>query len=186
MAQKRKRKNGSKKWAYWILMVMLFVGAGVVCYFVWDVYFKVKDDSGNKDAEVSQEETKDEMKDEEKSEGEIETAPEKEKVVQYEGEDPNTAEVLSGVMTYAGVSGDSLMIRVNIDQYLSGGSCGLSLLKDGVEEYSDVSAIVDSAATSTCEGFDVPVSELDSGLYQIVINLDADGKTGAIKGEAKV
>ena len=45
---------------------------------------------------------------------------------------------------------------------------------------------MDSAATSTCEGFDVPVSELDSGLYQIVINLDADGKTGAIKGEAKV
>ena len=41
----------------------------------------------------------------------------KDKYDEYAGEDPNEREDLTGVVTYAGVNGNNLMIRVNIDQH---------------------------------------------------------------------
>ena len=89
-------------------------------------------------------------------------------------------------MTYAGVLGNDLMIRVNIDQYLSGGSCGLSLIRDDVVQYSNVVNVVDSAATATCEGFNVPIAEIGSGSYQIIIKITSGEKVGVIRGEVNV
>ena len=42
MAQKQKK---NKKWLFWAIIVLLFVVAAVVCYFVWDGYFKKKEDN---------------------------------------------------------------------------------------------------------------------------------------------
>ena len=39
MAQRRKR---SKKWISWLIILALLIGAGVVCYLVWDSYFRDK------------------------------------------------------------------------------------------------------------------------------------------------
>ena len=112
---------------------------------------------------------------------------EKEEVVQYEGENPNSATDLTGVVTYAGLVGDKLTIRVNINQYLSGGSCALRLLyEDDINVYSETVNIVNSASTSTCEGFDVPRTGLAGGKYSIIINLASDGKTGVINGEVNL
>lgn len=107
----------------------------------------------------------------------------KEKIVQYEGEDPNAGEALTGVVTYAGVNGDALMVRVNIDQYLSSGECKLVLMQNGASVYSGAAGIVSSAATATCEGFNVPVAGLPGGELEIVVYLAANGKTGEIRGE---
>ena len=120
------------------------------------------------------------------------TGVEKEKVVQYEGEDPNTEAGLSGVVTYAGVSGEKLMVRVSIDQYLTSGTCELSLKKDGAVIYSDTAGIVGSASTSTCEGFDILTSSLGAngatgaGKIEININISAGGRSGVISGEAEI
>ena len=179
MAQKQKK---NKKWLFWVIIVLLFVVAAVVCYFVWDGYFKKKE-------EVKPAEEQSSVED--KKEGEAEKAPEvvekeKEKVVQYEGEDPNEREDLTGVVTYAGVNGNNLMIRVNIDQYLAEGNCELNLIRNGTVIYSDTTGIVTAATTATCEGFNVPISSLSNGNYQIVINLSSDNKTGTISGEVNI
>ena len=176
MAQKRKN---SKKWIFWVLMVVLFVAAAVVCYLVWSNYFRDK-----KEDKPTEEQSLVEKYEEKKVEEKEEETAEKEKVVQYEGEDPNTQEELTGVVTYAGVNGNNLMIRVNIDQYLESGSCELSLMQNGVA-YSDVANIVGSAATATCEGFNVPVSGL-GGDYEIVIKISSGDKTGTINGKVKI
>ena len=105
---------------------------------------------------------------------------------QYEGDDPNTTEELTGVITYAGVNGDKLMIRVNIDQFLDSGECGLGLRQAGMNVYNTSARVVSNASTATCEGFDVPVNELGEGNYQITIKLNAGGKTGTINGEVNV
>lgn len=111
---------------------------------------------------------------------------EKPKVVQYDGEDPNTAAELTGVVTYAGVNDGVLMIRVNIDQYLNSGECRLELLRGGEVVHEETAAVVDAAATATCEGFNVDTSGLSSGDYQILIKVSAGGKTGAINGEVSL
>ncbi len=158
--------------------------AGAICYFVWKTYFKEKTE------ETGEVETVEVVEEPQKGDSEepeiLYAGEEKQEVILYDGEDPNEAEELSGVVTYAGVSGSNLMIRVNIDQYLSEGNCQLILMRSGASVYNDSARIIDSAATATCEGFNVPVSELGGGSYEIVINLTADGKTGIIKGEVSI
>ena len=151
-------------------------------YLVWDSYFKDKDDEAS-EPESEQVEGLDEGDDVE--EGEVELV-EKQKVEQYEGDDPNEAEVLSGVVTYAGVNGSNLMVRVNIDQYLDSGECELSIMRNGAALYSDVASVVGNVSTATCEGFDVPVSELGNGTIDIIINVQSGDKVGTISGEANL
>lgn len=183
MAQKRKQKK-NKKWALRFLMFLLFVAVAVVCYLVWDAYFKTEksvDEGVTEEVEVVEKPV--ENSDVAEVDSEV---VEKEKVVQYEGGDPNVSEELTGVVTYTGVSGDNLMIRVNIDQYLESGKCVLSLMRDGGEVYTDEAGIATAASTATCEGFNVPVSVLGAGDYEVIIRLGAGDKVGTIRGEASV
>ena len=180
MVQKRKR---NKKWLSLIIALMLLVGAGVVCFLVWNAYFKDKDNHNDKvDASVVEEQKKEEKKTEKKTEEKKEETVEKEKTVQYDGDDPNTKGELTGVITYAGVNNGKLMIRVNIDQYVSG-TCTLSLRREGMNVGSQEAPIISSASTATCEGFDVSTDSLGSGKTSIIIYLSGDGKTGEISGE---
>ena len=157
----------------------MLIGAGIVCYLVWENYFR-------ESAPVIEEETSIDIDREEDIE-KNEPMEKKEEVIQYDGENPNETNELSGVVTYAGVTGNKLMIRVNIDQFLSGGSCKLRLVFEGdVELYSDEVNIIDSASTATCAGFDVPISGLRSGKYNIYINLSSGGKVGTISGEVSL
>lgn len=178
----RRRRKRSKKWLSSVLFLALLVVAGVVCYFVWDGYFRDKKEEPTTEAPtgntvvVEKEEPSDDAGEEE------DLGIEKEEIVQYDGEDPNMAEELSGALTYVGVSGSNLLIRVNIDQYLSSGTCRLEISRGGQVVFSDSAAIVSAASTATCEGFNVPMSELGSGTVEIKVYLDSGGKTGRIVG----
>ena len=44
MTRRRKR---SKKWISWLFLIILAAAAGVVCYFVYENYFKDDADSGS-------------------------------------------------------------------------------------------------------------------------------------------
>lgn len=180
MAQKRRRKNRKK--LSLILFLILIVAAGAVGYFVWNGYFRTEE-KGNDSSDMVEDVVLDGDMGGKGSADDM-VVEEKEPVVQYDGEDPNELDGLTGVITYADVVGDKLMIRVNIDQYLESGSCELSLIQGSVK-YSDT-ANINSVTTATCEGFDVPVNELGEGNYQITIKLNAGGKTGTINGEVNV
>lgn len=108
--------------------------------------------------------------------------PVKQETPQYDGQNPNTNDQITGVITYAGASGNNLVIRVNIDQYLNGGVCNLALSQNGKAVYGISAPITDSASTATCEGFNIPLAEVPSGKYQIVINLTSERKSGTIEG----
>ena len=106
---------------------------------------------------------------------------------QYEGENPNTLDSLSGRIAYHGVDNGTLTIMATIDQYLqSDGSCTLHLLRDGREAYSATLPASADVTTSVCGPFNVPVSSLSSGAYDIKIILSAAGKTGTITGTAEI
>lgn len=180
---KKQRKN--KKCLYWGIILILFVAAAIIVYLVWDSYFR---DKKSEEANIVNPTTSQtEKKIQENVNQEAEDAPDKPKTVQYDGEDPNVLEELSGVVTYAGVTGQVLMIRVNIDQYLESGECRLELKRGGATIYESVASIVQNASTATCEGFDVPVNDLGfGGDVEIVVNVNTDGKSGVINGEVSL
>ena len=181
-AKKRTRK--SRKWISRLFFLLLIVAACVLCYFVWDAYFRDKspkgDDPKQQDSSV---ETKTDNK---KEEDKTEQKDEKEKVPQYDGDDPNTAPGLTGAITYTGVSNGYLRIRVNIDQYLASGSCNVILTRGGTQIFSDYANIVSSASTATCEGFDIPVASLGSGSMQIKVTFSSGDRSGAVTGETSI
>ncbi len=183
MAAKRRTRK-SRKWISRLFFLLLIVAACVLCYFVWDAYFRDKspkgDDSKPQDSSV---ETK---TDDKKEEDKTEQKDEKEKVPQYDGDDPNTAPGLTGAITYTGVSNGYLRIRVNIDQYLASGSCNVILTRGGTQIFSDYANIVSSASTATCEGFDIPVASLGSGSTQIKVTFSSGDRSGAVTGETSI
>lgn len=184
MAPRRKRQ---KRWLKWLAFLLLVGLAALVVYLVWESYFKEtpKTVEEKKTEETVVVDTEIPIEEKQK-EVESQEVTEKKEVVQYEGENPNELSELTGVVTYAGVSGDKLLIRVNIDQYLTSGSCELALLDAGVSIYSDTAEIVDAATTATCAGFNVPLSEVGGRDLEIVVYLAADGKAGEIRGEVKL
>lgn len=183
----RRRKKSRKILKVVVILILVAVAAAIV-FLVWDAYFndtKPKETAGGTDVTVEVEKVEEEAKPSADKKEETETV-QKEKVIQYEGDDPNEEKGLTGVITHAGVSGDFLMIRVNIDQYLSQGTCILTLRKDSENVYSDTANVIDAAATATCEGFNVPVAELPSGKMNIIIYVSSGEKSGEIHGEVEI
>ena len=192
----RRRKN--KKRIYIIVIIILLLVAVGVGFAVWNSYFrdnKAQEESSNVDSGKKETDTKnsnqtsDDNKDEtNKSDtAEPEREKEKEEVMTYEGSNPNNADNLTGVVTYAGANGDTLVIRMNIDQYVASGSCELGVYKNGAIVYSDTANISAAASTATCEGFNVPVNSIGGGgKYQIVINVKSGDKAGVINGEVEI
>ena len=184
------RRKRSRKWIYWVVVILLAAMAVMVGYKVWEGYFK--DDRTQVEEEtVVEVAQKVEEKESEEAKSEVETVAEVEEVPvtrpQYEGVDPNTSGEITGVVTYAGVNADVLMIRVNIDQYLAGGNCVLMVAQDGAELYSEKVRVADSAATATCEGFNVPTAQIAaSGRVGIRIMVTSGDKTGIIEGEVNL
>lgn len=105
------------------------------------------------------------------------------KITQYEGEDPNDLEELTGSISYIDVEQGSLFVGATIAQYLElPGTCVLSL----VDSSGAVVGSIDGPAhaditTSVCELPALAVDDIPSGEYQVIIKINADGKTGTLK-----
>lgn len=80
----------------------------------------------------------------------------------------NASSGASLTITAANQNGSRLQIRTLIDQIWSQGECRLTLTKDGasVSRSAAVQALPDGA---TCAGFDIPVSELAPGDWQLSV-----------------
>lgn len=183
-----KQRKNYNKWLYWAIgLVVVLVVVVVVCLVVNNASQKKE----NEEVETSKVEEKKEPESKKTEEVNQDTSVadkviEEKKVPQYEGDDPNTTEELTGVITYAGVNGDKLMIRVNIDQFLDSGECGLGLRQAGMNVYNTSARVVSNASTATCEGFDVPLSQVGTGSTHIIITVKAGEKTGTIEGEVTI
>ena len=182
MSKRRKRNNS---WISWILLLTLLIGAAIVVFLVRDSIFGDKKEEPTIEVGNIVIEQNDSIKEEPKIEVEA-PQPEKEEVVSYDGDNPNKEDDLTGVVTYADIVDGVLMIRVNIDQFLSQGTCKLVLEKDGVAQYEEIARITDSAATATCEGFNVSAGTLEGGNYKIIIKLESGEKKGIINGEVSL
>ena len=182
------------------LTAVILVAAGVVAVIMLN---KKKDEPKTANSPSSNVEnvvttpgkTTEDPKTDEKPKEEPEKSPEEEKPgdnlesddgktpIQQDSYDGNP-DVLTGVINYADSDGETLMIRVAIDQYLESGECLLELNSSN-DSFSITDQIAPSASTSSCS-YDISTSLLNEGKYNIKITLKSGGKTGTIEGEVNV
>lgn len=107
---------------------------------------------------------------------------------QYEGEDPNTMEELTGSIARKSVSDGKLTVVATIDQYLSQpGICIIELKNPSGEVVYTASAdAIPDVTTSICEPFIIATSQLSAGKYHIEIQLNGDNKQGTIIEEVEL
>lgn len=105
--------------------------------------------------------------------------PEKDISPSYEGNDANTSQKLTGVINYKSVVNHNLSIRTTINQLLGSGDCEL-VLSNGSKTITRTGQIVQNPSSSSCSGFDIPVSELGSGTWSIRINIKSGDRTGTL------
>ena len=105
----------------------------------------------------------------------------------YEGQDVNKLEKLTGAITYSAKTTDKYRIRVNIDQFLKlPGTCMLSVISASKVVYTDYVNIVSNPSSGSCDGFDIPLTKLSPGEYNIKIEVNANQKTGIIEGKVTI
>lgn len=193
VSQKKARKNKIIVWSLFFLVLIIL--AGVIVYQI------LKDNNKSSKVPVLPEKTeKIESKIENTSVTNSETiktedgtpedaaagrtpkTPEK-----YEGQDVNKLEKLTGAITYSAKTTDKYRIRVNIDQFLKlPGTCMLSVISAGKVMYTDYVNIVSNPSSGSCEGFDIPLTKLSPGEYNIKIEVNANQKTGIIEGKVTI
>lgn len=106
--------------------------------------------------------------------------------VQYEGDNPNTAQDFTGFITNKSVNSTSgqLTIRLTIDQLVQpAGTCTLELASTtSSATVTKTAPTVDNPSSSSCQGFDIPLSELSSGKWRIKVQVKNNSKSGEIDG----
>ena len=162
------------------ILFVIFLGCviGFGIYELWTVNFANQESSEAQSSFEPTPLTPVETQDESSEEEPISKTPTK-----YEGEDANKMSTITGFINYKGTVDDILKIRVTIDQFFeSTGTCDL-ILSSGDKTYTKTVKTLDNPSSATCDGFDVPVSELAPGTWSISISIIADGKSGIITGE---
>ena len=105
----------------------------------------------------------------------------------YEGQDVNQLEKLTGTITYSAKAADNYRIRVNIDQFLKlPGTCKLTVFSADKIIYTDSVSVISNPSSGSCKGFDIPLTKLSPGEYNIKIEINANQKTGIIEGKVTI
>lgn len=191
--QKKSRKNKIIVWSLFFLVLIIL--AGVIVYQI------LKDNSKSSKVPILPEKTEkieskientgvtnsetiktEDGTPEDAAAGRTPKTPEK-----YEGQDVNQLEKLTGTITYSAKTTDKYRILVNIDQFLKlPGTCMLNVISAGKVVYNDYVNIISNPSSGSCEGFDIPLTKLSPGEYNIKIEVNANQKTGIIEGKVTI
>ena len=117
---------------------------------------------------------------------ENEREKEKPSVAQYEGEDPNKKDTITGVVSHAGIADGSFMVQVMLDQALGNtGTCNFVLTHSSGATLTSTSATEAGPSSSFCI-YSVPASSVNSGYWSIKVTVSTSDKEGVITGEASI
>ena len=79
--------------------------------------------------------------------------------------------------------GPVVYIRANIGIVSSTGTCDLSMTGPGGKTYKATAGIQAMASSSTCKGFNIPMSDLASGSWKITVSVTDGSATGQATSE---
>ncbi|MBP9738452.1 hypothetical protein KBD20_02060 [Candidatus Saccharibacteria bacterium] len=92
---------------------------------------------------------------------------------------------ISATMTAANQNGSLVQIRFDIGGVTSTGTCTLTL-KNGSKSVTKSTGVQALAGSTTCKGFDVPVSELSPGVWQTTLHFENDSLAADTAGTIEV
>ena len=106
----------------------------------------------------------------------------------YEGGSVQDSDTLTGNISGISVAGNNLSIRVTINQYITDpdGRCELTLTAPSGATYDYWSDLIQNPQSTSCYGWDIPVSELGgnvSGHWSAKVVVNGDGRTGTFTQE---
>lgn len=184
------RKGTSARSHSWVLALVIII---IIIAIVAVIVYLVKPHSDSPESSDSTTSQQPDTPSDSKTPDDDSTSPEtpdspENKVQQYEGEDPNDLDELTGVVISKYIENGVLTVMATINQYLhQTGTCTITLT--GQNSHDSYIASSDAHAditTSYCENFEIPVSTLTSDTYDIEIKLTGDGKIGTIRDEVKL
>jgi hypothetical protein len=82
-------------------------------------------------------------------------------------------------ITSANQNGSMLQIRAIVQKVTNTGTCSLTLSKSGEQPIKKTAAIQTATTYSTCQGFNVPTSNMATGVWNISLNFENDSTTGS-------
>ena len=189
------KKTTKKPIIITVLVLLALVVAGLIWYYA--LADRDSGDSSTDNSTNSQENSNDSDKkktvtkqsSEEKPEAakdqSVKHEKEKELPQLYEGDNVNSSPSLTGAITSKSVQGGNLAIRNTIDQLVGGGTCELTLTS-GSKTVTKSAEIIQNPSSSSCAGFDVPVSELGSGQWDIKIKITSEGKETILSDKVNI
>lgn len=105
-------------------------------------------------------------------------------IVQYEGENPNKLDYLTGLITYTEVKDGVLVAMVSIDQYLGDGTCVANLKSNGNIVASSTQPIEADASTSHCAA-QIDLTGVSGGKYQLEVVISSGERSGTLTTEVE-
>ena len=97
----------------------------------------------------------------------------------------NTSSTLPVTITRANQNSSTLQIGTMIEKVTNTGSCTLTLRK-GDQTVSRTSNIQAGPNNSTCQGFDVPITELSTGTWTIKVDVVSGEVSGSASSEVTI
>lgn len=193
------KTSGIKRHRYGPIVVVLFLiliaAAGVVGYKVIksfdDPILKKPDASTQDNTKPDEKQPDDKSSDEQnsdKGQAKKEETPARENEKsnpKYEGGDVNNENSLTGIVNYVGLSEDTVMIRVAIDQTVSRGTCDFTLTSPSGKVYTFSNSTTSGPSSTYC-GLNKLFADLggESGTWKISATIkSSSGKSGTIHGE---
>lgn len=98
----------------------------------------------------------------------------------------NTSSTVPLVITSTNQSSGMVYIRVIIQEVTSAGNCTLSMSNGTGGVYTATSQVQSMASSSTCEGFNVPISKLSPGSWDINIKYTNGTSSGTATGSISI
>lgn len=184
---KIKNATSAKKYILSALAVALLIGCGVGAFFIYNENrvesstTSVNLDEPTDDQKKAGEQSKSSTIDSDTSNSNTDTSSESSKNNTSSSQDTQSDSTTTGMQITANTQNDGIyQLRVLINTVVSNSTCTLILTKDNhmVTKTAKAQAL---AQSSTCEGFNIPTSELEPGTWQITVKLEGDA-TGSTTG----
>lgn len=169
-------KNKHKKWLY-IVTVILILGAGSAAVFGYTHRQQpatVTNNEPSLDPNRNKVDLGSATTDQQQAGKDIK----KETVDSNNQPTPSPGANIPVIISAASQNGSTLQVRSLIQSVISDGTCSLELSHNG-QKVTKSSGVQAMSSSSTCQGFDIPTSELSPGTWTIQLMISAKEGAGA-------
>lgn len=181
MAMKIKKSTNKKKLIIVLILALLLIGGGFAVY-----AYRVNQQQAAQDTSSQEEKRLNDISLDPPTEEEIKAGNEtKKQTTENEGQPTTPPDTLNVTLTATNKNGELFQVRSLISKLSSGGTCELKMTKDSavITKTASVQAL---ASSSTCQGFDVPISELSSGTWKLILTVTIDGISGQATKDVEI